>query len=257
MTEKDIADLIEKKYTGDAYAFLPQVANGTGGHKERTADALVMSLWPSRGLHLYGFEIKVSRGDWLGELKKPEKAESIAQYCDFWYVVAPEGIANVEEVPPNWGLMCPSANGLCLQIKKQAVELKPKDISKVFLAALLRKASATITPEARTIEAYNKGRKEGMAARDHSNECKIKEFEELKIIVKQCFTAAKTKTMGVKRGKSFCFDPWLFRGFADISGFGTINGRFQIFFVEVKTKVGTQSDMQKAFEALCKQAGVI
>jgi hypothetical protein len=71
------------------------------------------------------------------------------------------------------------------------------------------------------------------------------------------FTAAKTKTMGVKRGKSFCFDPWLFRGFADISGFGTINGRFQIFFVEVKTKVGTQSDMQKAFEALCKQAGVI
>jgi hypothetical protein len=185
MTEKDIADLIEKKYTGDAYAFLPQVANGTGGHKERTADALVMSLWPSRGLHLYGFEIKVSRGDWRGELKKPEKAESIAQYCDFWYVVAPEGIANVEEVPPNWGLMCPSANGLCLQIKKQAVELKPKDISKVFLAALLRKASATITPEARTIEAYNKGRKEGMAARDHSNECKIKEFEELKIIVKQ------------------------------------------------------------------------
>jgi len=46
-------------------------------------------LWPSRGLHLMGFEIKAGRGDWLRELKDPGKAEGIAAYCDQWWVVAP------------------------------------------------------------------------------------------------------------------------------------------------------------------------
>ena len=45
-------------------------------------------VWPSRGLYLHGFEIKVHRNDWLRELKNPAKAEEIAGYCHFWWVVA-------------------------------------------------------------------------------------------------------------------------------------------------------------------------
>jgi hypothetical protein len=51
-----------------------------------------MGLWPSRGLKLMGFEIKAGRGDWLGELRNPRKAESIARFCDQWWVVATQDV---------------------------------------------------------------------------------------------------------------------------------------------------------------------
>jgi len=35
-----------------------------------------MDLWPSGGLEIHGHEVKVSRSDWLRELKEPEKRPS-------------------------------------------------------------------------------------------------------------------------------------------------------------------------------------
>lgn len=65
-------------------------------------------------------------------------------------------------------------------------------------------------------------------------------------------TGGKTKTMGVRRGKVFCFDPYTFRGFPDICGFF----RNKIFFIEVKSETGTQSPEQKNFQNLCQEAGL-
>ena len=65
-----------------------------------------------------------------------------------------------------------------------------------------------------------------------------------------CQAVGKTKTMGVKRGKVFCRDPWLFLGFPDITGFKDD----KIFFVEVKSATGIHSDYQKAFQKLCQRA---
>ena len=62
----------------------------------------------------------------------------------------------------------------------------------------------------------------------------------------------KTKTMGVKRGRSFCFDPYTFRGFSDLVAF--INNK--IYFIEVKSETGTQSDDQKTFQRLVEDAGL-
>jgi hypothetical protein len=62
----------------------------------------------------------------------------------------------------------------------------------------------------------------------------------------------KTKTMGVKRGKVFCFDPYLFRGFPDLTFF--YNKR--LFFCEVKSPKGKQSEMQILFEQQCKEADI-
>lgn len=64
--------------------------------------------------------------------------------------------------------------------------------------------------------------------------------------------AGKTKTMGVRRGKSFCFDPYLFLGFPDVTCF--YNDK--IFFIEVKSPTGAQSTHQKNFQALCEGAGI-
>jgi hypothetical protein len=177
MNAEDLTLLIKKKYDGDAYAFLPQVADGTGMNKGRTADALVMSLWPSRGIHLYGFEVKVNRGDWLNELKNPAKAEAFAQYCDFWFMVATPGTIKHEELPPNWGLMEPSSNGLCLQIKKQAIILKPKVICKNFLAALLRNVSKYAPSERDRKANYDSAFKAGLAHNEMCKENQIKRLE--------------------------------------------------------------------------------
>ncbi len=62
----------------------------------------------------------------------------------------------------------------------------------------------------------------------------------------------KTKTMGVKRGNFFCIDPYLFKGFPDISFF------FQstLYFCEVKRPGNYQSKEQKIFESHCDLAGI-
>ena len=64
-TEDGLCKLLRYRFCQPEWAFLSQVRNGTGYLRTtRTADALAMSLWPSRGLHLYGFEIKVRKSDW-------------------------------------------------------------------------------------------------------------------------------------------------------------------------------------------------
>jgi len=66
------------------------------------------------------------------------------------------------------------------------------------------------------------------------------------------FYVGKTRTMGVKRGRSFCFDPYTFRGFSDLVAFNNN----KIFFIEVKSETGTQSTEQKVFQQLVESAGL-
>lgn len=68
----------------------------------------------------------------------------------------------------------------------------------------------------------------------------------------RCQAVGKTKTMGVRRGKVFCFDPFLFRGFPDITFFKDN----KIGFVEVKSATGRQSPEQIRFQDLCNKAGL-
>lgn len=83
--------------------FLTEVALGN-----RRIDALYVGFWRSRGQHMIGHEIKVSRSDWLKELDTPAKAEVWEQNCHSWYVVAPStDIVKPEELPHGWGLLVP------------------------------------------------------------------------------------------------------------------------------------------------------
>ena len=49
-TASAVIRALRVKYAGNAYAFMEQVGDGTGARTYRWCDALVMSLWPSRGL---------------------------------------------------------------------------------------------------------------------------------------------------------------------------------------------------------------
>lgn len=192
-TEAEIVDLLRRRYcqdsgNGPAAVLLPQVRNAAGFDATRTADALVMQLWPSRGLHLEGFEVKCSRSDVLKELRQPEKAETIARWCEKWWLVLADGSHIKEgELPDEWGLMVRTAKGDKLHTVKAApLRQVPKELPKTFLAALLRQADreanrpAELALKAARDEGYEAGvRSAGYAARDLERlRGKVKEFEE-------------------------------------------------------------------------------
>ena len=104
-TAAEIKALIRAKYPVREWALAFEVSNGTGSEARRHADAVAMNLWPSRGLAIHGFEFKVYRNDWLRELQNPAKAEPVAQYCDYWWLVTGPGIVKDGELPDTWGLM--------------------------------------------------------------------------------------------------------------------------------------------------------
>lgn len=140
-TEAEVYGALSMTYPEPVYAVLPGVANATGSNARRTLDALIMGLWPSRGIHLHGVEIKCQRGDVLRELKDPEKQEIHYRYCDyFWLAVGRADIVSDDEVPENWGLLIPSPKKKGrLQVRKQAPKLDPVPIERSFLAAILRR----------------------------------------------------------------------------------------------------------------------
>lgn len=140
MNLPEIHAALRSRFALPEYALVFEVRSGTGHtNNVRYADALALSLWPSRGLELIGFEVKVSRSDWLREMKEPKKADRIGRFCDRWYVVA--GAKNIVlpgELPSGWGLMVPRGDGL--SVSKEAPPLTPEPIPRSFLASLMRAA---------------------------------------------------------------------------------------------------------------------
>jgi hypothetical protein len=170
MTEGDITQLLRAKYRGRDWAFLAQVPNGTGTHKSRTCDGMAMSLWPSKGLHLHGFEIKVSRGDWLAEIQQPEKSEAFIRYCHYWWIVAPAGVVKLDEVAGNWGVQEVTKQGDKLRVTKAASLMSPIAVDPSFLAALfraMRRESSEHELQTARQEGYSDGFREGQRASDN------------------------------------------------------------------------------------------
>jgi hypothetical protein len=129
-------DMLHKRYPSPEWALLEEVAPATGGGT-RYADAVAVNLWQSRGHAVHGFEIKVSRSDWLRELKDPSKAEPVYRYCDYWWIVAPRGIVKDGELPPTWGLLELRASGLVQAVNAPKLEAQP--INRAFFASLMRR----------------------------------------------------------------------------------------------------------------------
>src|SRR5690554_3797567 len=92
VTERDMLDALTARYThmvgnGDRWIRAEHVRNGTGfyGYSDdtykqyarcvgplRTADFIAIDGWESKKHVIHGHEVKVSRSDWLTELKDPE-----------------------------------------------------------------------------------------------------------------------------------------------------------------------------------------
>lgn len=135
---------------GPEWAFIEHVRNAAGFDATRTADAMALHLWPSRGHELHGFEVKVSRSDWRRELADPSKADGWFDYVDRWWIAAPKGVVPPDELPTSWGLLEVGDDGTGIRVKVQAPPLRDKGaprptITLGLLACMLRAAGAGLT----------------------------------------------------------------------------------------------------------------
>lgn len=140
MKTHDVSAALRSRFCSPEWAIFFEVGDATGGRHNRWADAVAMNLYPSRGLEVHGFEIKVSRSDWLRELKNPEKSAPVQRYCDRWWIVSPPAIVAAGELPPTWGLYELQTGGKIRQVVA-APKLTAQPVTREFVAAMLRRAS--------------------------------------------------------------------------------------------------------------------
>lgn len=138
ITAKDMEKYLAQRYC-DSYewVFLTQVRSSTGS-ANRIADAMAFNMYGSTGYEIIGFEIKVSRSDWLSELKHMGKSDELMAYCDKWYlVVSDASIVQPGELPKNWGLLVLKDGKLKQTLKP--VRTKTDPIPLHFMASILRR----------------------------------------------------------------------------------------------------------------------
>lgn len=166
-----------ERFGPPGYALLRHVHARVGG--TRAADGVAVGLWNSRGLLIHGFEVKISRSDWLRELKKPDKADrTVFPFCDRWWLVTPRSVSVVKpgELPVPWGHASVDARGV--HIEKEAPELRPEPVDRPFIAELFRRAVAQFPPEVRLRAEYNRGYAIGRDDAKENDASRVKHLEE-------------------------------------------------------------------------------
>lgn len=86
-------------------------------------------------LELHGIELKTSRHDWLGELRRPIKSGCWAALCHKFYVIAPAGVIRPEELPDGWGYI--ELRDDSVLVRREATERRPR-MTAALCATLMR-----------------------------------------------------------------------------------------------------------------------
>lgn len=135
---RELENLLAERYKAPEWAIAFDVASATGAQACRRADAVAMGLWPSKGLDLHAFEIKVSRSDWRREIQDPTKARAFDRFADFFWIVAPPKVVPLEELPATWGLLEASKARDKIRVRRPATKTEAEPIPRRLLAGLLR-----------------------------------------------------------------------------------------------------------------------
>ena len=158
MTERRMLDLLHGRYgqqshngavQADRYVRAEHV-RASAGFDCRTADFIAYDTWASSKFAIHGVEIKISRTDWLRELKDPAKAEPFMAWCSHWWLAVPDrAMVKPDELPPGWGLLAGRT------LLRAAVSAPRRDVAPIppgSVAALLRAAVKTATRDLATAE---------------------------------------------------------------------------------------------------------
>ena len=198
VTTREIEERIASAFSAPNWHTLFQVRNDGGFNADRTCDAMAVGLWPSSGHKLLGFEIKVSRADWLRELKDPWKAEAFAKFCDEWWLVIPRAdMVKPGELPEGWGVMVPHSSGLKRAHHAKARE-KVEPLERGLFAAMMKRAS---TMESKEIQShFDRGMEAGQKTAHADYKYKVERIAELETAIKDFKEASGIDPLGGWKG---------------------------------------------------------
>lgn len=136
--------------------------SGTWG-KAGMIDAVAVCLSAPRDFAVHGFEVKVTRADWLTELNNPRKNAYAIPEMDYWWVVAPTSeIVKPDELPSKWGLYTCSGRGLRVTKRAKRIGKAGEPFSRSFIVSLLWKLTKWSNPSEKQLDAaYQRGREDG------------------------------------------------------------------------------------------------
>jgi hypothetical protein len=214
----EIRAALRKHFREPAHVVLEEVRNRTGhGRTERYADALVCSVWPSRGLWFAGVEIKISRSDWQRELDGPEKSAEIQRFCQYWWVAAPVGLIGDGQVPATWGLL--EYDGKHLHCMKEAPQLEAQSPTAAFVCSVLRNAARA--QQELFVKAEQRGRKKA------ETECSAAHVRELELRIHELEGEQFSSQHLTERGKEAISQLAELRQLLDAYGFGSSAEKFE------------------------------
>ena len=142
----EIVKLLAEKYNDPGhYVCAAEVSNGTGAYACRRVDFVAVDCWPSSGLNIMAFEVKISKSDFRRELFDPSKHNIFFDEIDNYSIVAPDYVLDDQRIiPPKWGIVHVVRNdggGLELKTVRKPLALhdeKDRKIGRGFMASLIR-----------------------------------------------------------------------------------------------------------------------
>lgn len=162
ITAKDVRAMLAVRYAPPEWRIEHELTLNV-----RRLDTVALRMWggSGRGYEVLGFEIKVSRADWLRELTSIEKAAEWAHVVDRFFVVAPKGVVQEGELPRDWGLLEVTGTGTGLRLKAQPAPRPvgatlPRELTARLLTRdhYQRRAESAEEQARVRAEAYEKGR---------------------------------------------------------------------------------------------------
>ena len=141
ITTDMIAAMMRHKWPNQpSYVFFQELILGTGWSNQQRADGYLLELWPSKGFEKTAFEYKVSRSDFLSEIKNPQKRQGIKNFADYFVFVTANGICKKEEIPQDCGWYEYDGSELHIRIRPPKLPSVPNPCWS-FVSSLIRAAA--------------------------------------------------------------------------------------------------------------------
>jgi hypothetical protein len=108
-TAELLLDIVERALhpSVNEWTFLREIRIGTGFRKGnlQRLDAFALNAYTHNGMKRVCYEVKTSRGDFLGELKSPLKRRVGMRYSNEFYFLTPPDLVKISEIPAECGLI--------------------------------------------------------------------------------------------------------------------------------------------------------
>jgi len=111
MTVVEVLDVLEAVLHANRneWLFLRElrVGSGRGGGRQslQRLDAFALNCYPHKAMRRVCYEVKLSRADFLSELRQPLKRRIGMRYSNEFYFVTPAGMVDAAEIPAGCGLI--------------------------------------------------------------------------------------------------------------------------------------------------------